>query len=117
VVAFQDRVVMSETLESGLTRLFGGQGSPAGTPGTAIVQAAADTALPSATPGAAPPPPATIGAPAGTAAPAVSPSLLREAEDHYQRAMSAQRSGDWATYGQEIQRLGEVLRRLNAGRR
>jgi uncharacterized membrane protein (UPF0182 family) len=31
--------------------------------------------------------------------------------------MAAQRQGDWTTYGQEIQRLGDVLRRLNAGSR
>ncbi|HYN82528.1 MAG TPA: UPF0182 family protein [Gemmatimonadaceae bacterium] len=116
VVAFQDRVVMSETLESGLTRLFAGQGALATRPGAAAVQAVADTARPSTLAGAAPAPPATAGTAAGSA-PAVSASLLREAEDHYQRAMSAQRAGDWATYGQEIQRLGEVLRRLNAGGR
>jgi uncharacterized membrane protein (UPF0182 family) len=43
-------------------------------------------------------------------------ALLREADNHYQRAMSAQRAGDWATYGREIQLLGDVIRRLNSGR-
>ncbi|MEO7683842.1 MAG: UPF0182 family protein [Gemmatimonadaceae bacterium] len=113
VVAFQDRVVMSETLESGLTRLFAGQGRVAPQPGAAATQAAADTTRPSTAPVAPTGTPATIGA----APSAASGSLLREAQDHYTRAMAAQRSGDWATYGQEIQRLGDVLRRLNAGGR
>jgi len=38
--------------------------------------------------------------------------LVREALDHYERARAAQRADDWATYGAEMQRLGEVLRRL-----
>jgi uncharacterized membrane protein (UPF0182 family) len=33
----------------------------------------------------------------------------------YERAVQAQRAGDWATYGAELQRLGEVLRRLRGG--
>ena len=98
VVAFQDRVVMSETFETGLARLFSGDvNSNAPSPATATLPAAADTAL--------------RGPPAETA------QMIREADNHYQRAISAQRAGDWATYGQEIQRLGEILRRLNAGGR
>jgi hypothetical protein len=38
-----------------------------------------------------------------------SAALLREAALHYERAQSAQKTGDWATYGQEMQRLGELL--------
>ena len=113
VVAFQDRVVMSETLESGLTRLFAGQGGLATQPGAGVTQAAADTTRPSTATVAPTGTPSAI----GSAPTAASGSLLREAQDHYTRAMAAQRSGDWATYGQEIQRLGDVLRRLNAGGR
>jgi hypothetical protein len=116
VVAFQDRVVMSETFESGLARLFSGQGTISPQLAQAGASAAADTAAGTTGEGAAAPLPAP-GAPRLPAPSATSGSLLREAQDHYERAMSAQRSGDWATYGQEIQRLGEVLRRLNAGSR
>jgi uncharacterized membrane protein (UPF0182 family) len=105
VVAFQDRVVMSETFETGLAQLFSGElgAAPQQTTGAGLPAAAGTSSGrgPAMTSGAAAP---------GSA-------LLREAEDHYQRAISAQRSGDWATYGQEIQRLGEVLKRLNAGAR
>jgi len=58
--------------------------------------------------------------PAGTAAaraPAVSPvidDLVNQARAHYERAMHAQRDGNWALYGEEIKRLGEVLERIAA---
>jgi hypothetical protein len=37
-------------------------------------------------------------------------NVLQQARDHYERAIAAQRSGDWATYGVELRRLGELLR-------
>jgi uncharacterized membrane protein (UPF0182 family) len=36
-------------------------------------------------------------------------SLVSQAGVLYRRAMSAQRAGNWSQYGQEIERLGEVL--------
>ncbi len=95
VVAYQNQVVMEETLDAGLTRLFGGS--------------AGGRTQPAATPAAA-------GAPAAAAAPALSDAELRtlvaEARSHYQAALAAQRALDWATYGEEIRKLGEVLERL-----
>ena len=38
-------------------------------------------------------------------------ALAAQAREHYQRAMQAQREGNWALYGEEIKRLGEVLAR------
>jgi uncharacterized membrane protein (UPF0182 family) len=56
---------------------------------------------------------------AATVGPALSEAELRtlvaEARSRYQAALAAQRAGDWATYGEEIRKLGEVLERL--GRR
>jgi uncharacterized membrane protein (UPF0182 family) len=43
------------------------------------------------------------------------PALLQEAQQHYDRAISAQRAGDWATYGREIDALGKVLKQMRAG--
>jgi uncharacterized membrane protein (UPF0182 family) len=103
VVAFQDRVVMSETFESGLARLFSGDIQPGRAAADSTAAAAPDTSRAPA-----------VQQPAATGA---NSALLREAENHYQRAISAQRSGDWATYGREIQQLGEILRRLNSGSR
>jgi uncharacterized membrane protein (UPF0182 family) len=97
VVAHQDQVVMDNTLEAGLERLFAGvhQRQPPAT-------------------GAAPP---TTPTPAQTqpTTPATDSSLsalAAEAEAHYQKALAAQRAGDWATYGEEIKRVGEILARM-----
>ncbi|MDH3571147.1 MAG: hypothetical protein OER89_13340, partial [Gemmatimonadota bacterium] len=38
--------------------------------------------------------------------------LIAEAADHYDQALAAQRSGDWARYGDEMRRVGELLRQL-----
>ena len=36
-------------------------------------------------------------------------SAAAEAQAHYDRAIEAQRAGDWAKYGEEIKALGEAL--------
>jgi uncharacterized membrane protein (UPF0182 family) len=51
------------------------------------------------------------GAPTAATA-GVSVELLRQAQQHYDRAISAQRAGDWAAYGREIDQLGAVLKQL-----
>ena len=50
------------------------------------------------------------------ALPANVAELTRRARDHYDRARAAQRSDDWATYGAEMRKLGEVLRQLEQRR-
>lgn len=105
VVAYQNRVVMAETLEAGLGQMFGGnvpRPRDAETPG-AVAPPTADSAQ--ALPPAAGRPP--------TAAPDM--ALLGEARGHYDRAIAAQRAGDWALYGREIKSLGDVLSRLRSG--
>jgi uncharacterized membrane protein (UPF0182 family) len=94
VVAYENQVVMDETLERGLAQLFGGSAS-------AITAAGS-------VPGAA-------GAPAATAVvnPALA-SLVREAGQLYERATAAQRAGDWAEYGKQIERLGVVLKEIKS---
>jgi len=89
VVVYENRVVMEETLEGGLARLFGGGFEPA--TATAETRAA----------------PAAAGRGDARAV-----DLARRAGELYQRAMAAQRAGDWARYGEELGRLGEVLREL-----
>ncbi len=95
IVAYQNRVVMQETLEQGLAELFGGEAAPAG--GRAPAVAA----------GEAPPMPAT----SDTAVRA----LIAEAWRRYQAALEANRQVDWTRYGEEFRRLGEALERLEAG--
>ena len=36
--------------------------------------------------------------------------------EHYEKARAAQRADDWATYGDEMRKLGDVLRQLQAAR-
>ncbi|PYU98913.1 MAG: hypothetical protein DMG10_26835 [Acidobacteria bacterium] len=90
---------MEETLDAGLARLFGGSAAAKNEPVAVAVTGAAATA-------------ATVG-------PALSDAefqtLVAEARSLYQAALAAQRAGDWARYGEEIRKLGEVLERL--GRR
>jgi hypothetical protein len=94
VVAYQNQVVMAETLEAGLARLFGGN-----------VPQTADSVI--TTPaGARTDSLRRLAVPAPSAA-----STITEAQGHYDRAIEAQRAGDWATYGREIKALGEVLSR------
>src|SRR6185503_7278406 len=75
VVAYQNRVAMEETLEAGLSRLFGG-----------TIAAAA------AAPAAAPPRTGDGGV----------ADLSARASELYQRAVAAQRAGDWSRYGEEL---------------
>jgi len=34
------------------------------------------------------------------------------AQEHYERAIKAKRDGNWALYGAEIERLGEIIRTM-----
>ena len=100
IVAYQNEIAMEETLDGALSRLFGsGTGAPPErTPpvGTLV----ADVGPTQSTPDAP------------TAAPG---RLVSQAGDHYRRALQAQRDGDWAEYGEEIEQLGEVLEQLGSG--
>jgi uncharacterized membrane protein (UPF0182 family) len=88
VVAHENRVAMAETLDEGLNILFGGSS-------TRTVAAAADDA---------------------GAAPGADPGMIGQAQQHYDRAIAAQRAGDWAAYGREIDQLGAILKQLRARR-
>jgi len=83
IVSFDDRVIMEESLELALQRLFGAKAAPA-----AVAKGAkADR----------------------RATPMV---LAREAMSIYERAITLQRQGNWAGYGEELQRLGDVLQEM-----
>jgi hypothetical protein len=99
IVAYENRIVMEETLEEGLARLFStGQARP---------PAPQDTRAP-----AAPAPPQA--APTAPGEDAGLSALAAEAQRHYERAVQAQRAGDWAAYGEELRQLGQVLDRMRA---
>ena len=117
IVAYQNSIVMERTLDAGLARLFSPEAVAARKVATDdFQQAPTDSAAPARRQGplGAPPSPATaIPAPV-QGAPAAPPSgpLAVEAQATYQRAIAAQRAGDWATYGAEIARLGQLLEQL-----
>jgi len=89
-------VVMQETLEAGLSELFGGSSGPRSETVVAGGAGGAGAAGPAA---------------AGTSDSAVA-ALVAEAWRRYQAALEANRQVDWARYGEEFRRLGEVLERL-----
>jgi uncharacterized membrane protein (UPF0182 family) len=88
IVAYQNQIVMEETLDKALNRLFADerQGPPK-------IEKTLE-AVPS---------------PPGTDDRARLAAMAREA---YDRAIRAQREGNWALYGEEIKRLGEILDKL-----
>lgn len=90
IVAYENQVVMAQTLDEALGEMFGA-GAATGA-GTTVSRSAE-----SSTEGGA------------------QAELLTEARRHYQNAMDAQRQGDWSRYGDEIRALGEVLGRLAPG--
>lgn len=85
IVAFGDEVVMEETLELALQRIFGGKRTAA-------------AAAPSST--------------AGTAMSASPATLAKEAMAIYERALAMQRQGNWSGYGEELRKLEQVLKQL-----
>jgi uncharacterized membrane protein (UPF0182 family) len=110
IVAHENRVAMEETLDAGLRRLFGDAAAATTVPVTAPGDATDASPTPATGAATAAPVGAATGAPdAATAA------LVRQAVEHYERARAAQRADDWATYGAEMRRLGEVLTRLRDG--
>jgi uncharacterized membrane protein (UPF0182 family) len=93
IVAYQNQIVMAESLEAAIAQIFGGPAQAPAAAGTAAARPAV--------PGAAAP-----GAPAAAES---LEALAARAREHYQRAVQAQREGDWARYGEEMRRLSEVL--------
>jgi uncharacterized membrane protein (UPF0182 family) len=102
IVAYANQIVMEATLDQALDRMFGtaAGSTPAGALPAGAVVASLDL----------PQPVATTATGGGDA-----PPLATQASDHYRLALQAQRDGNWALYGQEIEQLGEVLAQLNSG--
>ena len=96
IVAYHNQIVMEETLDAALGKIFGR--------GAAVRPAGAEA-------------PSAGGSrdPVASAAGGESlEALAARARQHYDRAIEAQRNGDWAQYGEEIRQLGAVLSALGA---
>lgn len=99
IVVAENRIAMEETLEASLARIFGS--APTTTQPTGETLASA--AQPRTATQTAPPT-------------AEAQGLAAQAKQHYDRAIQAQRDGDWARYGEEIKRLGEVIEQMSRQR-
>ncbi len=110
VVAHENRVVMGETLEEGLDALFGAGAAQQTQTSIQDSLSTLGASQPVVTGGGIAPSPTPT--PSGA-----TPELLREAQTHYDRAIAAQRAGNWAEYGREIEQLGAAIRALRAAKR
>jgi uncharacterized membrane protein (UPF0182 family) len=97
IVGAEERIAMEPTLEASLARLFGE--APAGD-----LKPPSSESKPGETLATTPQP----------TAPAV--NLAEQAKQHYDRAIQAQREGDWSRYGDEIKRLGSVIDQMSKQR-
>ena len=94
IVAYQDQIVMADTLEAALEQIFStgtGTRRPLTTSTSASPRTGSDRAELSESS-------------------RVDSALIERARVHYENAMKAQREGNWALYGDEIRRLGELLK-------
>ena len=102
IVAYKDQIVMEPTLDAALARIFGGgAGGRTGRGGLPPRHRRRLAPTPAAS---------SRGQPATTRP---MPRWSNSARQHYERAMQAQRDGNWALYGEEIRLLGETLRGMS----
>jgi uncharacterized membrane protein (UPF0182 family) len=85
IVAYENRIAMEKTLEQALARIFGDVGI------SERIRPKDEDVLPAVTD---------------------QKGLIQQAQEHYRRAMKAQREGNWGLYGDEIQKLGDVIRKM-----
>ena len=87
IVAYENRVAMEETLEAGLAKIFGASFATAS--------------------------PTYKGTDSNTYQPSVNVrEIATQAGQAYEAALRAQREGNWSRYGEEIQKLGDILKEL-----
>jgi uncharacterized protein len=86
VVAYENRIAMEETLDAALSKIFGDlRVSEEAAPSKPVLASAAKEET---------------------------GGLASAANKHFNAAMNAQREGNWALYGEEIKKLGEVIKKM-----
>lgn len=93
VLATANSLVMEDSLQTALTRVFSGLGTPTSTTTTTTTTT---------------PPTTTTTAPTNANVSA----LAKEANDHYLKAQEALKTSDWTTYGNEMKALQQTLDKL-----
>ena len=99
IVAYKDSIVMEQTLEDSLTRLFGQQA------------ATSETSSPETPAQETPAEPTAQTAESASPTPAQQ-ALIESALEAYTQGQQALQSGDWEAYGDAQTRLGELLEQL-----
>jgi uncharacterized membrane protein (UPF0182 family) len=115
IAVYGDSVVMEPTLSDALTKIFR---EPIGTGTTTTVGGTTTTTAPSGTTTTTVPSETTttttISGGTTTTLPGDLASLIALADQHYRAAIEAQKRGDWAEYGSQLEELGRVLEALAA---
>ncbi len=105
IIATSQRIVWGKTLSEALGLLLAGSPGQSPSPGPS----------PTLTPGpAGSPTPGPVVGPGQTPPAGDVAALVAYANDHFERAQTALRNGDFATYGTEIAKVQDALRQLNA---
>jgi uncharacterized membrane protein (UPF0182 family) len=105
IVAYQNQIVMAETLTRCLAQIFGREVATALAPDQ--LASTATSVIPTA--GL----PVDVGeVPTTPAASNDLAALAAEAQTHFDNAEKAQRAGDWALYGEEMRKVRDVLERM-----
>jgi uncharacterized membrane protein (UPF0182 family) len=105
IVAYQNQIVMEQTLTEALIKIFGPSIAAALPPDRLQVS---DTPTLIAAPGAP-----AIATPAAGVDVSSLADLVSQALDHHNRMMKAARDGDWALFGEENKKLDDVLQRMS----
>jgi uncharacterized membrane protein (UPF0182 family) len=101
VVAYQNKIVMQDTLKASLIQIFGNEVA------AALPSDKLDSSTAIVAPVATPPEASTTGAASSVT------DLVSEAQAHYDKMQKAARDGDWALYGEELRKLGDTLGKMN----
>jgi len=117
IVAYADQVAMEPSVEEALAKIFKTGGAPTTTspetpttiPGTSTTTVPSPSTTTTVSSGST-----TTTMPGEPSLPNDISRLIELAGQHYRGAIEAQKQGDWARYGEEIEALGKVLERLQA---
>jgi uncharacterized protein len=121
IVVYQNQIVMAESLELAIDRIFPRSGArpsdlTSASPAGAGADSRAAAGAGSTGSGGATPIEASTSAASGAAPSADLTALTTRAQAHYDQAIKAQRDGDWARYGEELKKLGTVLDQMRKTR-
>jgi uncharacterized protein len=109
IVAYQNKIVMAETLTRALASIFGPSVADALSPDQLASSATSVVETPPETGTAAPAPAESASDVDATAA-----TLEQELMRHWDNSQRAMQAGDWTLYGQEQQRVGELIAEIAA---